>query len=609
MFATATNVVAYVPYLLLTGTTGEFLYSLPIVIAAALIASRIVSMTFIPLLSFYLLKPKDHEASLEDKRKQGFSGFYYKVTEYAIDNRKRVLVFSLVFLVIGGIIASTLKTSFFPLDVQYLSYVDVWMPNEASLSSTNETATKAEKIIKEVAEKYSKDNKKKNVLYSVTSFIGGGSPRFWSTVAPQQQQRNYAQLLIQLNDKNDTPELAPLFQQALSVEIPGARLEVRQIPLNAIDYPIEIHLSGRADINTDLEVEAQDIKTLRKLAQELEAILRDIPETLSVRNDWFEESFIVRLEVDPDRANLSGITNQDVALSAVTGLSGYQLTNFIEGDKSIPVNARLRIDERAELSDLESLYVYGIENQEKIPLLEVSTIKYAMDTSRIIRREHFRTITVIAFPAPNILTSTILKKADKEIQSFIENLPPGYNLVWGGERAKQQKGFRNLTMILLISITAIYLALLFQFNNAVKPFLVFAAVPYGIVGSLLALVIMGEPFSFMAFLGMIALVGIIVSHVIVLFDYIEKMRKKGEPFKDSLLDAGVQRLRPILITVGATIFALFPLAIHGGPLWQPLCYAQIGGLALATAIELVLVPVFYAIFVLDLKIVKWETNK
>jgi multidrug efflux pump subunit AcrB len=109
MFATATNVVSYGPYLLLTGTTGEFLYSLPIVIAAALIASRIVSMTFIPLLSFYLLKPKDHEASLEDKRKQGFSGFYYKVTEYTIDNRKRVLVFSLAFLVIGASLRALLK--------------------------------------------------------------------------------------------------------------------------------------------------------------------------------------------------------------------------------------------------------------------------------------------------------------------------------------------------------------------------------------------------------------------------------------------------------------------------------------------------------------------
>ena len=105
---------------------------------------------------------------------------------------------------------------------------------------------------------------------------------------------------------------------------------------------------------------------------------------------------------------------------------------------------------------------------------------------------------------------------------------------------------------------------------------------------------------------MVALVGVIVSHVIVLFDYIEEMHNKGEPFEESLLDAGIQRLRPILITVGATILALFPLAIEGGPLWQPLCYAQIGGLALATVIELVLVPVFYAIFIIDLKIIKWE---
>ena len=153
----------------------------------------------------------------------------------------------------------------------------------------------------------------------------------------------------------------------------------------------------------------------------------------------------------------------------------------------------------------------------------------------------------------------------------------------------------------------IFLALVLQFNNAIKPFLVFAAVPYGVIGSLIALWIMGEPFGFMAFLGIASLVGVIVSHVIVLFDCIEDMHNKGEPFEDSLLDAGIQRLRPILITVGATIFALVPLAVHGGPLWQPLCYAQIGGLALATIIELLLVPVFYAIFVLDLKIVKWES--
>jgi multidrug efflux pump subunit AcrB len=113
----------------------------------------------------------------------------------------------------------------------------------------------------------------------------------------------------------------------------------------------------------------------------------------------------------------------------------------------------------------------------------------------------------------------------------------------------------------------------------------------------------------MAFLGCISLIGVIVSHVIVLFDFIEEKHAEGEPMRQALLDAGIIRLRPVLITVGATVFALFPLAAHGGPLWEPLCYAQIGGLTTATFITLILVPVIYSIFVLDLKLVKWEGPK
>ena len=184
-------------------------------------------------------------------------------------------------------------------------------------------------------------------------------------------------------------------------------------------------------------------------------------------------------------------------------------------------------------------------------------------------------------------------------------MPPGYHMQIGGEKAKQQSGFANLTAVLMISILGIYAALLVQFGNAVKPLLVLAAAPYGVVGALLCLALMGAPFGFMAFLGIISLIGVIVSHVIVLFDFIEEMHEKGEPFEQAVCDAGIQRLRPVMITVAATILALFPLATHGGPLWQPLCYAQIGGLAVATFITLLLVPVFYSIAVLDLKIVKW----
>src|SRR5258708_5338884 len=159
-----------------------------------------------------------------------------------------------------------------------------------------------------------------------------------------------------------------------------------------------------------------------------------------------------------------------------------------------------------------------------------------------------------------------------------------------------------------ISVAAIFLALAIQFKHAVKPFLVFVAVPYGIVGAIIALAVTGTPFGFMALLGIASLVGVIVSHVIVLFDFIEEMHEAGEPLEHPLVDAWIVRLRPVMITVAATILALFPLALHGGPLWQPMCYSQIGGLGVATFITLLLVPVFYSIFVLDLKIVRWEAH-
>ena len=201
-----------------------------------------------------------------------------------------------------------------------------------------------------------------------------------------------------------------------------------------------------------------------------------------------------------------------------------------------------------------------------------------------------------------------MKVATPKLKQIASHLPPGYRIEIGGEQAKQSEGFGELAMVLLISVVLIFIALVVQFNNLVKPWLVFVAVPYGVVGASPALWIMGVPFGFMAFLGIASLVGVIVSHVIVLFEFIEERREMGEELIQGLLDAGIERLRPVMVTVGATLLALFPLALHGGPLWQPLCYAQIGGLALATVIELILVKSFYAIFVADLGILKWAPH-
>ena len=210
--------------------------------------------------------------------------------------------------------------------------------------------------------------------------------------------------------------------------------------------------------------------------------------------------------------------------------------------------------------------------------------------------------------APGTLPSEVINAARPRLAEFERKLPPGYRMEIGGEEEEQVKSFKELAVVMVISILCIFLALVIQFRHAIKPLLVFSAIPYGMVGALGGLVIMRAPFGFMAFLGIASLIGVIISHVIVLFDFVEEMHAKGEPLREALLDAGIVRLRPVAVTVGATIFGLIPLTLHGGPVWQALCYAQIGGLVIANFITKLLVPALYAIFVLDLKIVRWETR-
>jgi multidrug efflux pump subunit AcrB len=612
MYATVTNIVAYLPFLLLTGTTGDFLYSLPIVMTCSLVSSRIVSMTFIPLLGYYLLRPgRKPTLSIEERRSRGFSGFYTRIAGFAIERRWLVLSFSLLFLELGAFLMKEMKQQFFPEDIQYWSYINVRLPNDAPLSATNEAARRVEDVVRETISRYghSRPDDKgapRELLQSLTTFVGGGGPRFWFSVSPELKQLNYSQIIIQVAAKEDTPEIVKRLQSALSGSVAGAQVDAHQLQTNPVDFPVQIFLSGRADVTSSAG--AEEIRTLRQLAGKVQDILLSSPKAASARDDWGEESSEVRLQIDPDRANLAGVTNLDVALSSTAAMSGMPVTTLREGNKQIPVVARLRMQERAQLSDIQNLYVYSATGKQKVPLLQISSVLNTMTTQRIRRQDHFRTISVQCFPIPGALASELLNSVLPQLREFERSLPPGYKMVIGGEKAKQDQGFRNLSVVMAISVFLIFVALVLQFNHAVKPFLVFAAVPYGVVGALIALAAMNVPFGFMAFLGVASLVGVIVSHVIVLFDFIEEMHEKGEPLKQALIDAGIMRLRPVMITVGATVLALFPLALHGGPLWQPLCYAQIGGLTVATFVTLLLVPVFYSIFVLDLRIVKWEKH-
>jgi len=608
-FATITNIIAYLPFLMLTGNTGEFLYSLPIVMTASLLSAYFVAMTFVPLLGYYIQRaPAKPEPTIEERRRQGFYGFYNRLVGRAIKHRWAVLAGSLLFLIPGAMLGSRLKTQFFPEDVQYWFYLDIWLPNDTPLSVTNDAAMQAERVVRRVIENSPDVTDKEHrghLLKSLTTFDGGGGPRFWFSVSPEMPQTNYAQMIVEITDKEASPKLARPIQDALDKEVPGAWITVRQLQTNPVENPVELLISAQEDV--DPTKEASDIRSLRQIARQAQEIVRQAGGIAVLRDDWFPEDVQQRIQIDPDRANVVGITNADVAEGSAAAMSGTPVGVFKEGDKNIPIVARLRMQERAQLADIKNLYVYSSQTNNRVPLLSVATVGNSLETSRIARREHFRTISILCYPLPGVLASEVLGQILPKVQEFQRNLPPGYQLRIGGERAKQIEGFDNLTVVLLISLLGIYLALLVQFNNAVKPLLVFAAAPYGAVGALIALTIMHTPFGFMAFLGIASLIGVIVSHVIVLFDFIEEMHAKGEPLEQALPDAGIQRIRPVMITVLATILALFPLALEGGPLWQPLCYAQIGGLAVATFITLLLVPVLYSIFVLDLKIIRWDT--
>ena len=596
MFATITNVAAYLPFLTLPGDVGTFIHSLPVVLSLSLIASRIVSMTFVPLLGSSILRaPRTPPPSPAERKRRGFGKLYTRVVGWAIDHRLVVFGVSIVLIAGAGMYAKRVKSAFFPKDLSYLSYVDIWLPEDATLGATRNKAIEVGRAIELGVADWSREHARPDsVLTSITEFDGGGGPRFWFSVSPELQQLNYAQLVIQVDDKEDTRYLVPYLQARIARTVAGARVDVRELETGKpVGIPVSVRISG------------EDTGKLRAFAEQAKAILRATPGAARVRDDWGADTFAVKLEVDPDRASLANVTNLDVAQSSAAAMTGATVGRLREGDRELAIISRLRPEERAQLNEIENLYVNAQNSTQKVPLGQVSRITYSLQTEKIRRRNQFRTITVSAFPAAGLLPSQVLKTALPKLEELHRALPGDYRFELGGEAEEQTKSFHSMAIVFGLLLAAIYLALVVQFRNAVKPLVVFAALPYGAAAAVVGLVVMDAPLSFMALLGIISLMGVIVSHVIVLFDFIEEMHERGEPMREALLDAGLMRLRPVLITVVATVLGLVPLALHGGPLWQPLCYAQIAGLSFATVVTLLLVPVLYTIVIEDLKLIRW----
>jgi multidrug efflux pump subunit AcrB len=596
LYATLTNICAYAPFLLMGGDTGHFIYSLPVVLACALVASRLVSMSFIPMLGRILLRPSPTTKAQTTRAAQ----LYARIVRWAIAHRYVALGLSAIILLAGGVASTRLRPSFFPNDAAKIFYLDIFLPDDAPIRSTTEIAFKADEVVRQVgiahagSQAGSGDATRAGAVESVATFVGGGAPRFWYSLGPQQRQPNYAQLVVTVKDERDTVSLIAEVQQALSAQIAGARIDVRQLQNGKpVARPVEVRIYG------------DDPRTLRQIGTELKESIAVSALGERARDDWGDNALELDLSIDPERATLAGVSNAEVTSALAGGFNGLPMGYLRDGEKIVPIIARLRAEERSSAQDLASLYVLSNRGVQ-VPIAQVAALTLQSTINRIQHRNQRRVLTVSCFPRRGFLPADTMKAIRPSIEKVAAALPPGYAVEIGGTEENVVKVRKESLLVAMVSMLAILLTLVLQFRHIIKPMIVFAAIPYGVSGALIAIVISGAPFGFTAILGVISLVGVIVSHVIVLFDYIEELREGGVPLETALVLAGTQRMRPVLITVGATVLGLIPLAMHGGPLWEPLCYAQIGGLSLATAVTLVLVPVFYMIVIRDLRWMRWD---
>ncbi|MBL0197102.1 MAG: efflux RND transporter permease subunit [Myxococcales bacterium] len=589
LYATLTNIVAFAPLLLVTGSMGEFIYSLPMVVVLSLVSSRIVSMTFMPLLGYYLLRgQKGYEAALQGTGTAArFARGYNRATEWVLEHKGKSIVGFLLFLVVGLAPASQIRTQFFPEEALERFYVHVRLPEGSDVRATAAAAQEAETAVVE---------SEGERVEQVTTFVGNGGPRWWSNVSPEPKNPAYALLIVKARHADDSMAMIGRLQRFLRGRVAGARTEVYRVSSGKPAVtPVEVRVAG------------PDVAELRRLAEQVKDALRASPRTYDAGDDWGADNLKLTVKIDVARAASARVSNADIASASAMAFSGAKVTSLREQDRLIDVVMRLRPTERRDPSRLRNLYVWSTQTGMAVPIEQVARLSTEFEPQKIVRQDLERTITVGAVTKDGELASALFADAKPAIDRI--KLPPGYSMTFGGEQEMQAKAFASVSIALKVSVALIFLTLVWQFANVFKPLIVFAAIPFGMVGVVLGLVVTKTNFGFMAFLGVTSLIGVIVSHIIVLFDFIEEAREHGTELHRAVIDAGLVRLRPVLVTVLATVGGLVPLALEGGPMWRQLVYVQIGGLLLATLVTKGVVPLLYVLFVETLHLVEWKNEQ
>jgi multidrug efflux pump subunit AcrB len=563
---TLVTIAGFVPVGFAASSAGEYTFTLFAVVGIALIASWFVAVLFTPLTGVFILPDKMKGHGHEPSR---FARGFHAVLD-------RVL--HLKYWVIGGTVAlfisalvgmQFVQQQFFPTSDRPELLVDLTLPQGSSINATRKVVDDLEKILKT------------DPGIDHWSFhIGSGAVRFYLPLDQQLANDFFAQGVIVTKGFKERPAV----QQRVLAALQGsefAQVRPRISPLELgppVGWPLKFRISG------------PDPMKVRDLAQSFASLLGRTPNARNVNCDWNEPSKVVRVEVDQDRARALGISSQALSQTINAVLSGTTVTQLRDDIYLIDIVARAIPEERAKLETLRSLMV-NVPGGHAVPLEQVAKLSYGLESPLIWRRHRLPTVTVQADTAPGVEAATAVKALSSAIAAFKSKLPEGYEVVVGGTVEESAKAQASIFAVFPLMILLMITILMVQLQSFQRLFLVLATAPLALIGVAAALLLSGAPMGFVAILGVISLIGMVIRNSVILIDQIDTEISAGKHAWDAVIMATEHRLRPILLTAAAAILGMIPIAPT--VFWGPMAYAVMGGLVVATLLTLVFLPALY----------------
>lgn len=569
---TATLLFAFLPLMSLPGNAGKFVRSLPLAVVFTVVASLFVSLTIIPFLASRVLPrnaPEEGNAILRQLMRI-IHGVYSPLLRRALVwPRTTVLVSGVACVATLGLVP-LMGTSLFPKADTPQFLIQIRLPDGASMSRTDAVLRAVESVLAQTDE-----------VQDYLSNLGRGNPRIYYNVFQHEYASNYAEVFVQLEryDPRQTPLLLDRLRTRFD-DIPGAEILVKQFENGPpMEAPIAMRVIG------------PDLQELRRLAAEVEAVIRSTPGTRDVVNSQRRTRIDLDLRIDRTKAGLLGVPPLEADQTVRLAVAGLPAGDFrTPGGDSYPIVLRAPLTGNATLASLEGLHV-GTLSGGQVPLGQITRPALTESQSRIYRRDRERAVSITAYTETGYHTDQVTAAILAQLARI--EWPAGYRYSAGGEVEGREDSFAGFGTAILVALFGILAVLVLEFGSFKSTLIVATVIPLGIMGGILMLFVTGFDLSFTAMLGFIALIGIEIKNSILLVDFTNQLRAVGRPLDDAIAEAGEIRFLPILLTSVTAIGGLMPLAVQNSPLYSPMAWVVIGGLITSTLIGRLVTPVMY----------------